>query len=468
MTAFESNMQVLKANYPELHQRLITFPGSSRPLQALDAKSGQKTLRVTEMEYGREQKIFLHSTFDPIREAKRYAAEQMRDQEADNILYGFGLGYHVQEMAKLLVGSNRLQIFDTSLDIFHLALQLRDIRDVLGNPQIELHISDDLGQVGSDFARLLEGQNPAKFIIHVPSLKAIPRQLEEFKYLIQEINLRKSISLEYLETLNANYLVNRELVTHNVGVFFDKFIGVPVIIVCAGPSLDKNKHLLKELEDKALIICVGHALKSVLKIGVRPHFIITIDPHPMVYKQIEGLEELDIPFILMATAASANAENYQGPKFMACQSKAYLGAYPPSYLVKTGGSVSTTALDIAIRMGGNPIIFIGQDLAFSRDRHHCQDSFHEDVSVKPLDTMRRVKGWQGEEVATTLGMISYNKWIQRRVREEEAGVFINATEGGALIDGLRHLSLAQVLDQYLTQTYPVSEIITKIMSGLKS
>jgi len=45
---------------------------------------------------------------------------------------------------------------------------------------------------------------------------------------------------------------------------------------------------------------------------------------------------------------------------------AYYGKYNNSseHLVDSGGSVATTILDIAIKMGGNPIILVGQDLAY--------------------------------------------------------------------------------------------------------
>lgn len=464
MSAFEKNMLALREFHFGLYQRLAnqTFPNR---LEAVEAKNHQMTVRTTVKEYGREKKIFLHSSFDPQAEARRYAEQQMKEQGEVTILYGFGLGYHVLEMALLLESTNRLLVFDINLDVFYLALRLLDLTAVLLNQRIEVHISDDLGQLGREFAAEIAKAPDSRLIIHVPSLTTIPEQFEDFKYLLQEVNLRKSISLEYLDAMKANYLVNREIVTHNIGLFFDKFKGIPIIIVCAGPSLDKNKHLLKGLENKALIICVGHSLKALIKIGVRPHFIITIDPDPLVYKQIEGCEDLDIPFILMATAAANNAQNYRGPKFLACQELHYLPEHESHYLISNGGSVSTAALDIAIKMGGRPIIFIGQDLAYTMYRHHCVDSFHDDVTINPLDTLRRVKGWFGEDVPTTLGMISFNKWIQSRVRMEKSNVFINATEGGALIEGFLHSSLVQVIEEYLTRVYPIGEIITTVLEG---
>lgn len=466
MSVFARNMALLKKSYPSLYGAVCAVKFSSARLETIDTKTSDKTVRVKVREYGRDKQVLLHSSFNPVLEGRRFAEEQMREQKKVNFLYGFGLGYHVQEMAKILAEGNKLVIADLNLDVFRIALELRDLSDVLDNQQVHLLISDDLKYMATKIGGFLDESPDLNIVTHVPSLTAVEEKYDELKYLLQELNLRKSIDQKYVDLLHVNYLKNRQIMKHNVGEFFGRFRNLPMIIVSAGPSLDKNKHLLQGLKNKALIICVAHALKSLININVKPHFIITIDPEPVTMKQVEGFECLDIPFVLMATAWPGNAEIYQGPKFIACQHPDYLNPGEENFLINTGGSVSTAALDIAIKMGGNPIIFIGQDLAFTSNKHHCEDSFHGNVDVKPLDTMRRVKGWNNEDVPTSLGMISFNRWIQSRVRNEDGTMFINATEGGAYIDGLKHMRLQEVVDKYLHQDFNVYEKIKQIISTL--
>ena len=54
---------------------------------------------------------------------------------------------------------------------------------------------------------------------------------------------------------------------------------IPAVIVSAGPSLDKNVHLLKKIQGKALIITVDASIRAVIQAGVRPDILCTIDPN---------------------------------------------------------------------------------------------------------------------------------------------------------------------------------------------
>lgn len=466
MDFFAENMLAIQKSNPELYLNLKRYEENARRqyhakprLQLVETKNGAKTVKVSVQENCLEKEFFLHSRYNPQIEAEKFAQEKMQDQRKHNLLFGFGLGYHVLALNRRLASENELTIMDTNVDVFLEALKHLDFQEVFNRENVDFCISGDLGVHLKCLSSFLDFKTELNIITHVPSISAITSELEDFKMVLMELNLRKSVSSSYGVLLEENFLANAKLIKQNVGTFFGKFRGLPIIIVCAGPSLDKNKNLLEGLKGKALVICVGHALKSLLKIGVRPDFIITIDPNEIVYKQIEGLENLDIPFILLATAASINARKYQGPKLIACQGAGYLRPGEEGYLVDTGGSVSTTALDIAIRLGGSPIIYLGQDLSFPQNKHHCEDSFHANTDVTFLKNMRTVKGADGTVLPTTLGMLSFKRWIENRISSEQGITFINATEGGVRLEGFAHLPFADVIPQYLNQSYAIEEII---------
>ena len=60
--------------------------------------------------------------------------------------------------------------------------------------------------------------------------------------------------------------------------YHNKFTDKTAIIVCPGPSLSKNVHLLKDVKGKALIMCVLHAYKALKAAGVEPDIVIHTDP----------------------------------------------------------------------------------------------------------------------------------------------------------------------------------------------
>ena len=50
--------------------------------------------------------------------------------------------------------------------------------------------------------------------------------------------------------------------------------------MCAGPSLDKNIQELKKIQGRALIIVVDAALRAVMRAGIHPDLVCTVDPNP--------------------------------------------------------------------------------------------------------------------------------------------------------------------------------------------
>ena len=53
---------------------------------------------------------------------------------------------------------------------------------------------------------------------------------------------------------------------------FNQYKETPAIVVGAGPSLDKNGHLLKDIGGKGLIFGGGSSLLALLEKGITPHF----------------------------------------------------------------------------------------------------------------------------------------------------------------------------------------------------
>lgn len=92
-------------------------------------------------------------------------------------------------------------------------------------------------------------------------------------------------------------------------------------------------------------------------------FCIIDHQFELTYKQIQGYEDLDIPFLFLDTANVETIYKYNGSKYMFTNYSD--NKRSENYIVDTGGSVATVILDMSIKFGGNPIIFIGQDLAYT-------------------------------------------------------------------------------------------------------
>jgi hypothetical protein len=124
------------------------------------------------------------------------------------------------------------------------------------------------------------------------------------------------------------------------------------------------------------------------------------------------------------------------------------------------GSVATGALDLAIKMGANPVIFTGQDFAYSWGRNYVRNTiFHEFAFDAVLNgTHEAVDVW-GQTVPTTENLIVYRDFFVRKIGQSSGVRFINATEGGILTDAVEIMSLHDAISQCCNTQVDVAGIL---------
>jgi hypothetical protein len=139
-----------------------------------------------------------------------------------------------------------------------------------------------------------------------------------------------------------------------------------------------------------------------------------------------------------------------------------LGMFPDSLFEKFGfgkarleawGSVATTALDLACRMEASPVVFVGQDFAYSWDQEYASHTIYHGAYADVREKGKvRTRDIYGEGVYTTDNLIASRDYFVRRMKESPQIHFINATEGGILTEGAELLPLRDALGEYLGRT----------------
>lgn len=462
---YQKNLTVLKNRYSDIFNLINqTVNVESNEYQIVESKTLVPTLLINCY----NKKFYLHSKYDPVKEAERFIEENYDEKINDYIIYGFGFGYHIRELINRNKNAN-IYVFETNKEIFRLALKYVDLQEILENPNLKLIIEDKIEDFAKQFNKVLN-INKFKLIIHLPSLQAMPEEYVEIKYLLENYRIQEHTTEKYKDVLEYNFRENIQFYDANVDVLFDKLKDVPIIIVAAGPSLDKNKHLLKEVKNKAIIFSVGTALKPLVNEGIYPDICIITDPQDIVYNQIEGLN-IDIPIIVLSTCNHKIMKSYNGFKFIALQEGYDLAeAYAKinnNKLVKTGGSVATTALDIAIKFGCTPIIFVGLDLAYTDNKTHVKGTYFYQ-EIENIKNLRPITGINGKTIYTSKNLYMYLKWIEKRISEEKHITFINATEGGARIEGTIAMSLGEVINDLIKDKRSnFNEIIEQVKINIK-
>ena len=102
----------------------------------------------------------------------------------------------------------------------------------------------------------------------------------------------------------------------------------------------------------------------------------------------------------------------------------------------------TTAVEVAISLGAKQVVLVGADLAFSGGTSHSKGT----AEVHHIETMKceQIQGLDGA-VFTSNQLNIYRKWIEQRIVREKNVKFYNATEGGAIIKGMKNVKLSEVV-----------------------
>jgi hypothetical protein len=281
-----------------------------------------------------------------------------------------------------------------------------------------------------------------------------------------------------MNTLVLNGRCTAENISKNIGWYVaspslsrlrDRHKGKPAIVVSAGPSLRKNKHLLKDASERAVIVAVQTTLQPLLEMGVEPHFVTSLDYHEICTRFFEKLPPtLRTELVAEPKASSAIFSMYPGPISILGNDYAdslIAETRPEKERLPSGATVAHLAYYLAEHLGCDPIVFVGQDLGFSDGLCYAPGTSYEDVwrpelsrfctvEMKQWDQivrerfiLRKISDYEGRAMYTEERLFSYLQQFERDFANSKSTI-IDASEGGAAKRGATPMKLAEVLETY--------------------
>lgn len=388
------------------------------------AINGQPTAQT----FVNRQSFYLHSSVNPEREAS-LLADSLKQAE-DYMVFGMELGYHVLELLNRHQ-SARVHVFESNIYLLHMAFTYIDWTTYIANGRMRVVYNDDLKQLVSELSGRFAEMKNAELLVHYPAIKMI--EDVQTRQLLEDFFVTTSSMREQGGLLDSNFEVISKLNLPECGELKDIFKDKAVVIVGAGPSVDPQLTSIKKCRDKITVFATGHITRKLVNEGIIPDAVIITDPQPLMYKQIDGVNLKGIPMILLSTASSSVIDYYNGSIYVAYQSGYELAEIKAkeigATLFETGGSVTTTALDIALRFGARKIIFVGVDLAYTGGYSHASG---EGRRIENTDGLRQVRSNTGDMVYTSKNLNIYRKWIERRIEGVMDTKFYNTGEGAVI------------------------------------
>ncbi|MDR2733416.1 MAG: DUF115 domain-containing protein [Spirochaetota bacterium] len=467
MSIFDNNIACIEKGAPEMAEKLRAQGVHPDGYRVFPAKSGDLSMAYQDAE-GHER--LLHSRYDPKGEAKHIVEESV-DPDADLVIVGgFALAWHIE--AILARAENALvTVIEDDPAALASAFAARDCTALFASGRLDFALGDS----SEDLLLLLEGKSTRKvsLFLHRASYDRNPGFYGNLKNILysflngKEVNHATLARFERLWTRNLLRNLPRFLAHGGVRELFGTHRDKPAFVIAAGPSLAKNIDLLREAQTKGIIIAVDTIYKVLLAHGITPDIVVAVDPQLVNAHFIAGTHGEKTILVADSAIAPTLLANHTGAILLSAIPFPHAQWFEEYSERKgglaSGGSVATSAFDLAVQMGANPVVLVGQDLAYSEARIHMRGTPGEERWENSADRLTpvtrnmsaflrknrtvRVPNWADDgEVWSDRKFLTFLWWFEKRIRQlDKLVTVINATEGGARIHGAEHKTLAETL-----------------------
>ncbi|QHT63440.1 motility associated factor glycosyltransferase family protein [Paenibacillus lycopersici] len=455
---YVSNLTYFKAHYPQLYLQFSGRPREEVQYQLGYAKNGQPNL------YIEHASACLYSQYDPAHEAQCWV-ESLGDRSGSKshcMVFGFGFGYHVRAYADAYP-EHWMYIYEPDEQVFQSAMSVVDFQSVLANMQVkEIRVGGSRLDRSQLFHRYL------KYLKEEPATLALPvynriRAAEQAEFFTEMKNAIKSFdSLNVMCDRYGWQWVENELFNvvkclhspsiHELSGTMKEHIAV---IAGAGPSLEADIETLRKLKEHAVIFAAGSTIQSLLHFGVPPHMIVAMDGTDDNYNAFKHVNTADIPLLFspmvhhrIMESRVANMIHVSLKSDTVTLNLLQSGDEEPVF--DATESVTGTAIQAAIYMGCQEIVFTGQDFSFPGASVYAPGAKH--FSKQILDSTveqaaMRIENVQGAMNPTNDSMMAVLEGVERIIAKYPNVRFTNTSQWGAKIKDTVWEPLSSVLER---------------------
>jgi len=330
-------------------------------LEFLKAKNGEDTLKINS--------LFLHSSYNPSKEAERFVQNIKTDFSPVYILIvepglGFSFPFLKQRFPQAKIGCVRF-IKTTDHSPFDFDIQFNENY--------------------TSFYKEIQKIIPTEFLFNTlflswePAAKIFTQENELiWNHIISILENEKTllITRQYFE---KKWLINScNFVKYSKHfVTITKKIDSPIVICASGPSLKSVLPTLKSNNDNIFIICLSSAVSVLKKNNIKPDLYLSTDGGYWANRHLRKMEN-DVPLAItpesFVNKQILNSHNIfpltYSDGLSSHLSEIYKNRFFPA---ERNGTVSGTAIKLAENLSSNSqIYFCGLDLCSNKEFQHTQ------------------------------------------------------------------------------------------------
>lgn len=462
------NINILKLTYPQTWEKLKSFEKSMDMdlIQVEETRRGDKTLWIEK----EGKKTYLHSKYNPIREAEAIIEEYENVEEDTTVIfYGTGLGYHIDIFLKKHPNV-KYYIYEPIPEILYTYLSHKSLKKLPSLNLKDIILADNEEETRSFFNHILDKTRENFIYIPLNSHRNIYTEeynqfIKTFKETLKDKKSSIGTNLKFQERWILNSMKNFGEVLSTPNILLEKkgeFKDKPAILVAAGPSLNEEIENIRYIKNNGLayIFSVGSAVNTLVYHDIYPDAATTYDPGKFnhnVFTKIKEKEIAEIPMIFGSSVGYETIINYPGDKYHMITSQDSVSNY---YLKNTNGksidmiydapTIAVVTLQLLYELGFSKIILVGQNLAYKGKKRHSEGiHYSRDLTDSEIEKGIYVKDVYGEEILTNLGFNSMRQQMEEYIKAFPNIEVINTTKGGAYIEGTEFIELETVINKYL-------------------
>ncbi|MCR5234181.1 MAG: DUF115 domain-containing protein, partial [Lachnospiraceae bacterium] len=393
-------------------------------------------------------------------------------------MYGFGNGIFARKFLGSAREDCRLIIHEPSYKILDTVIRHFDISDILEDTRLELifwplFLSKTLTSFYMDLMSYSDVFS-YKTAIYMNYPVLFPSSTGEYinglKRTAEYVGASQNVTDRFGAYYSRNTLSNLQFLRESKDILNlaeNMPEDIPAIIVAAGPSLDNNIGELAKAKGKSIIISTDTALKPLSLAGIVPDIAVIMDGK----KDERYLSEADsreVPLVCTPRSGTNFLHLHKGIKFFTDDYCDHIDEFMRSVdrkllRLETGGSVANSCFSLAMLLRCRRIILVGQDLAYTENKTHSEETVRGSVKteIKDLEHVVMDTDINGNPIRSSEEFRFYREWFEQKIKENPELSVIDATEGGVRIAGSILMTAKDAIDKYCTDEFDFRVIVSE-------
>lgn len=423
----------------------------------------------------------------PVQEAEQWCKGISTQGAGGIFMFGSGFAYSLFEIFAQKQPHTLVILFEHNIYLFAAMLYYFDLEPIIKTQKIAFLIGD-IEHFAKAFDQLFFSiafascTSPAFAFTHMAQRNFKSQYMIIYQHIFQKLALFVFyIGNDHLDNLIGlrNLLANIKEIVQNpyITCLKDKYKDVPAFIIANGPSLDKNIHQLEKIQGKGLIISTESAIIPLMKNKIKPDILTIIERTKYTYLyHFENVEyPEDMALLCLGLVDKQVYPSFPGQKIPVFRNAEAINQWINKFLgdgsaIDAGANVSHLAFELAVYLGANPIVLVGQDYAYGPEGvTHSKDAVYSEEKGKLAREIMKskpivyVEGNEETMIPTNQLWKDFKQGLEQKIATHSYKTILNATEGGAKIKGTKCEQLSRVIEEYCIRPLPclVHEVIAE-------